>query len=500
MIQGSKFWVVILIVTTLTGGSFSSKGQLMPYTQYQYSSALVNPAWTASDNNAEIAFIHRDQPFGAGQILKNSLVSIKYPLLNKGNRRWGGIQAAAFREGANTTDLLTQQGGMLTLAYNLPLTQRSYLAFGMQGNYTQRSVSWSGVSTGSQWIDNQGYDPTASLGEPLTILRSSYFAIGSGLLWYFVDEAGQQRHYLGASVYHLNQPVETLTGVPERVPFRYVLQGGYTLYRSSRISLTPDALYQHQSATHQVSVGGTLAYHFTDHNPFNVVKSGSISLTTRYRSEQTVATSIQWQQPNYTVGFGYDVGVGNGSKIVPATEFALSLRKSLFKLKTNTREKAVVSHYSLGEVREFYSRQTKESVADKMPLTTHPDTTASSKQPQGDFNFALKQDFHFSFNDNTLNEDARVYLATMASLLQENKDLQLRVIGHTDNLGSDAANIRISEARAKVVVDYLVKQGVHPDRLRYLGEGASSPLHPNDTQEHRAANRRVEFVIYRSKH
>ena len=71
----------------------------------------------------------------------------------------------------------------------------------------------------------------------------------------------------------------------------------------------------------------------------------------------------------------------------------------------------------------------------------------------------------------------------------------IEIGGHTDGKGSDSYNKRLSENRAKAVVEYLVSKGVNINRLKYMGYGKSMPVAPNDTEEGRAMNRRVEFKI-----
>jgi len=84
----------------------------------------------------------------------------------------------------------------------------------------------------------------------------------------------------------------------------------------------------------------------------------------------------------------------------------------------------------------------------------------------------------------------------IAQVIRDNPQLKkIRVEGHTDDLGNDLNNLRLSQSRAESVVDYLVKAGVERERLDAIGLGESRPLVPNTSDENRAANRRVEFLI-----
>ena len=75
-----------------------------------------------------------------------------------------------------------------------------------------------------------------------------------------------------------------------------------------------------------------------------------------------------------------------------------------------------------------------------------------------------------------------------------NKTLKLEVQGHTDNVGNDAYNQTLSEARAKAVVTWLTQHGVAADRLTAKGYGKTKPVADNGSDEGRAKNRRVEIA------
>jgi OmpA-OmpF porin, OOP family len=86
-------------------------------------------------------------------------------------------------------------------------------------------------------------------------------------------------------------------------------------------------------------------------------------------------------------------------------------------------------------------------------------------------------------------------LDKLVSLLGANLTLKIDVQGHTDDTGTDEYNMKLSVARAKAVVDYLISHGIGPARLTYKGFGRTKPLTDNKTTEGKAKNRRVELVI-----
>ncbi|MFD7025826.1 OmpA family protein [Promicromonospora sukumoe] len=94
-----------------------------------------------------------------------------------------------------------------------------------------------------------------------------------------------------------------------------------------------------------------------------------------------------------------------------------------------------------------------------------------------------------------LTKDGRRVVREAAEVLAEHPEVEVRVEGHTDSVGSDEHNQRLSERRAEQVVDELVDLGVERDRLTWKGFGESDPLVVPRTFEDLEKNRRVEFIV-----
>lgn len=87
-------------------------------------------------------------------------------------------------------------------------------------------------------------------------------------------------------------------------------------------------------------------------------------------------------------------------------------------------------------------------------------------------------------------------LNAVATVLKEFPETLIQVTGHTDSTGSAEYNLQLSQKRAQSVAQYLVAQGVAPNRVVARGMGESMPIASNDTPEGRAQNRRVEIRIH----
>jgi outer membrane protein OmpA-like peptidoglycan-associated protein len=91
--------------------------------------------------------------------------------------------------------------------------------------------------------------------------------------------------------------------------------------------------------------------------------------------------------------------------------------------------------------------------------------------------------------------EAAVALFELGTMLDDNPEWNIRIEGHTDNLGAKDANLALSRRRANVVAAYLASRGIKHARVEIAGMADSQPLVPNDNEANRAKNRRIEIVL-----
>ncbi len=102
---------------------------------------------------------------------------------------------------------------------------------------------------------------------------------------------------------------------------------------------------------------------------------------------------------------------------------------------------------------------------------------------------------YFATNETTILPESEPSLQDLYDLLSDNPKIRIRIIGHTDNVGKAQANQILSEGRANSVRDDMIQRGIDPSRIEAEGRGMSQPIDTNDTEEGRANNRRVEFIV-----
>lgn len=102
---------------------------------------------------------------------------------------------------------------------------------------------------------------------------------------------------------------------------------------------------------------------------------------------------------------------------------------------------------------------------------------------------------YFNLGQAVILQESYEQLNNLAEYLKQNPGLKIQIEGHTDNQGDPAANQKLSLDRAFNVRQYLIEKGVDGKRIRFKGYGSSQPVSPNDTEENRSRNRRVEYKI-----
>jgi OOP family OmpA-OmpF porin len=101
----------------------------------------------------------------------------------------------------------------------------------------------------------------------------------------------------------------------------------------------------------------------------------------------------------------------------------------------------------------------------------------------------------FDTDQSTISATSYALIVKLAGIALRCQVPQIEISGHTDNTGDDSVNQPLSQARAEAVANVLVKAGVPVSRLSAVGYGAAKPIAPNDTEEGRAKNRRIEFEV-----
>ncbi len=130
-----------------------------------------------------------------------------------------------------------------------------------------------------------------------------------------------------------------------------------------------------------------------------------------------------------------------------------------------------------------------------MPIANIGDSMDIALSPVKKGEVFIVKNLHFATNKTRILARSEEALNNLYMYLARNPQAHIRIVGHTDNVGKEEANQKLSDGRANAVKDALIERGIAPERIEAEGRGESQPIDTNDTEEGRQNNRRVEIEI-----
>ena len=515
-LSGRHGVVSIVFTLALTAMILPARAQYFQFSQYQFTPQRINPALVASSDYAQVAFIYRNQSTGGGFRLSSNSLNAMYPLQSREGRRWSGIGISLLDDRSGQAGIFVTQEAGLAYAVNLFIASDQSLGLGVKALYQSRRIDLGGLFTGSQYIPDRGFDESLSPGENFGELKSDYFTFSMGLHWQKEDTDGTVVGYADISFFDLNRPEEQFISTFALNP-TLVAGGGIRVYRGKKVSVFPQVLYTRSAANNVVNAGAIFRY---DLGAYHQEENQYVDLMTSYVFGRSAVLGMQFNNPRFAVGVSYDFpiffhNVGNTG----AVEVGLVIRKEVIK---NSRARREKRRKKKSPPLEQKSKRLTASVGVRKPaavkavrdsanVTMLPSTMSDRLRQKQDSIAAQGQAgiiqhdplilekatlrFNFEFNSATPSADARGYLDELVNALRDNPDLRLQLVGHTDNVGSDKFNLRLSLSRAQAFMDYVVQRGIDASRVTVDGKGMREPLNSNATAAEQALNRRVEMTI-----
>lgn len=507
------------IVTT----SLTAFSQIGTFSQFDLVPSLTNPASIGMVDQTQLSVIYRQQSLGSGFGYKTGGISYTKPMFASiGNRQVGawGLTAMHDRSGAN--DMLRSTQIIASFAYNLNLTRKSIFSFGMQGAYTFSNINLSDVTTNNQY-GPLGYDPSIPIGENLGGGRASAFQVNAGFMTHFYDDAGHRIGFLGVAGSNINRPnYSFITDSDYSMPIRFTTTGGVRVYESGNLEIIPNVRWIHEGNRDRISAGPRFQYNFLS-GASGYTTESAIALSAWYSNNRTSILSLDLNLPKFILGFAYDLPVASKQSTVQITNafeviMTLKVGPKRVQAKRVTSTKALSENTTDTAVRredlqEETETQSDDDGASPQPAQaeTHTDDAAvlvidsaaisemvdeRGAEPLDDHEKSLfDQKIQFKLNSSELTESSTPFLASMAATLKAHPEYDLRITGHTCNVGTEAYNQTLSMQRALSVKKELVNHGVPSGRIFVEGRGQTKPVATNSTEEGRRRNRRVEFKL-----
>jgi type IX secretion system PorP/SprF family membrane protein len=327
--------------------------QNIQYSQFHHSPLLLNPAAVAAKSELLAMFNYRTQLTQTGQSYSTPMLSLVMPFINNRERdnaafgkmqhihRWGGVGISVLQDvekGSDQTKLRTT-GGHLTYAHNLDIGGTSYLSFGMQMGYFNRSLE-TDLVTESQFVYG-GADPSLPANEDFVGSSINFATFSAGMMVYSEDQHGRFKNYFSLAAYNFNQPNVTFferaaNQNTDALPVRMVAAAGVRVYDNGRFTVLPKVRWIQQRSSSQVNVGVLTKIHPKEDDPHT-----SIGVGAWYSVDNAAIISFEYYNPHFILGLSYDLrfgsnlalGEGNG---IP--EISLAFRKLIEPTKKKKRK------------------------------------------------------------------------------------------------------------------------------------------------------------------
>ncbi len=483
-------WLLFLFL--LVAASQSGFAQAFNFSQLQFGQPLISPSLVSSTNVRSITFSQRNLAVGVGDGLTTSIINVTFPFVNKEKRLITDGLALYFIDDRTDADgLFKRQSLALQYGHNFRLNEFHNLSIGVQGSFNWNGIDADGLTTGSQFVINQGFDPLTDKGEDFSNLQKNFPSFAGGINWFMTDEELNQTAIFGFAAYDINQANNSFFDVDSiTLPVVYQVFGGARIFRGRKLDLSADAYYQQFDNVNYINAGVKAGLIIRNENPFDPVSNGLISINPRYVHDYGFALGIQLEQESFDVAFSIDIPTSNqsvGAGLDNATEFLIRVKKRLSVPPKNKR----LVYSTFASERSFEEFDTVEETV------VQSDTVIIEREvPAPFFDFDLV--FTFERNKSVVDPKYYPYLQQIAEYLIEYEDLSLEIVGHTDNTGDTELNLKLSYKRAKAIREYLVTELDLPkNRIKLSAKGDAEPLNENATEEEQARNRRVEFRIYR---
>jgi type IX secretion system PorP/SprF family membrane protein len=519
MKEKRKFFFLLVLLFSFEWAT----AQYFQYSQYNFTNQRINPAMIGLTRYASVSLDYRNQKTGGDFNINSSFFSASRPFLNSSTGQpWSAIGIAM--QDDRSGGIFSTKELAITYSLHVRLSRFQVLSFGAKGMYETRSISYDGFYTGSQYIPDRGFDLSHSNGENLTQLKSSFRSFSTGVYWQETDKKGRVLHHAGLSVFDFNKPQDSFFKDLSRLSSTFVFNGGFQIPSSlSSVHFLPEALITFSAGNASVNAGVRIQKEF---NITAKKASDRLEILAKYAVGRSGILGVQLHREKFSFGLSYDfpvvrTNVGN----LGALEVGLELRNlvSTRAQKVSAKRKKAIENDQLARKKNqkpavpgnknFKDAGTNntptDSVVTKIPLAepTISEIEIAELAPlEGEGKAGkLKQEpllvekitlhFKFEFNSSELDDETEDFLRDLTTTLKENEYLKVRISGHTDNVGTDKFNLRLSEKRAGVVKQHLIEMGISPDRLSSEGKGMHEPLNKNLSEEDRAKNRRVEISL-----
>ena len=427
--------------------------QLPHYSLYMYNNTIINPAFCGSVDDKSLTVAYRNQWTGFPGAPKTQLLSYEQNQSEKIS-----LGGSIF---SDETGPISRTGGSFIYSYKLPVTSNYNVSLGLSAGFYEYVFDDNEMDL----YDNV-YDPAA----PGIIEKDQVFDASFGIYLH------NNKSHFGISIPNLiEEKININTPDGNSLIRHYFIYYGYS-YEYNDITFRPSLMLKKTAST-------PMQYDISIQTDY----SDDIWIGCSYRDQDALVFMFGVNKDNYSIGYSYDKIISDISYHASASHGVVL--KYRFSDKKDTKIKI-----------ESYKDTDKDGVIDKLdncPNTpgTNNGCPVFTKEEKSIIDTALVN-LEFQFNNPNISSSSYPYLEKLAFMLSQNKDINLVISGHTDNIGADDFNLNLSKQRAENVMLFLVNRGLDVRRVRLEYHGEDKPIASNQNYTGRSKNRRVEFNLY----
>ena len=301
----------------------------------------------------------------------------------------------------------------------------------------------------------------------------------------------------------LNGQLERTISAPDEL-FMEVSAAGYTsVKRNMTIALSPQGnRYEFDAELTRTTIGLTIWA--VDRQTDKIILNARFTLS----SKATGTTSVTLT-PDATTGLSKIDLPSKGTYLLSSVAEGYGNFVKLIKLDSLQNEaRFILAKHPPDETKPIAKPLAASAVSEAKPIVKPAVTAPVSTNAAAAPSVAAKpfgpiekgkpiqlKALYFDQSSPVLRPESYAELDQLYTLLLENPSVQVEIRGHTDNQGDFDLNTKLSRDRCQAVIDYLVGKGIMKTRLKAVGRGPIDPVAPNNSEENRRKNRRVEFVI-----
>lgn len=487
-----------LVVLLVVGSAFYSSAQQTILSNFYYKNGYsINPAYAGSQGSLYTALVHRQQWLGVQGAPVSSLVNMHTPF---GENNGAGIQMRY--SGLGLMNNFSAKG---TYVYNLQFDGGHNVAFGLSAGFNQNAINYNEVRTQDYSdelvLEGQRVSGVAMDADFGVLYTWKGLQLGVATLQ-FMETRGR---------FFMEDDAKGFFNLSRH----FVVNASYDFQVAPDWTMTP-VMQTQVTATSPWNIEGML-YSEWDHKAF---------FGLGYRKNAGFLTNIGCHLNDmFTAAYSFELGFGGIAKAGAGTHelmFAFKIgsgsNKTINDLENRlneTQEQLNQANERLSKVESMVAESdaaiesmnkeleelkgdteaNKEKIEDLEGRIAELENRKQAVQPKVISTDVMSNLIYFGLSGSNIDPASKDRLNEMTEVMKANPNMRIKILGYSCNLGSDESNKELSLKRADKVKEFFLSKGIPAGRLELEGMGSANPIAPNDTEENRQRNRRVEVEI-----